>query len=77
MSSFRFKIKDENYDLSKLNIVAVADIKFEDESKRDFYGYNCVTPNDLGILDYDVLLIANFDYEYFIRLSKGQNVCKN
>ena len=56
----------EKYDVSKLNIIAVADIKFEDENQRNFFNYNCVPPDDLGILDYDVLLIANFDYKMFL-----------
>ena len=56
----------ENYDLSKLNIVAIADIKFKDKNKRDFYNLNCIIPEDLGIIDCDIILIANFDYDYFL-----------
>lgn len=61
-----------DYDLSKLNIVAVADIAFEDESKRQFFGYNCIMPKELGKIEYDVILIANFDYEYFLKLLDDQ-----
>ena len=55
-----------NYDLSKLNIIAVADLRFEDETKRQFFGYNCIPPEELGQLDCDLILIANFDYNYFL-----------
>lgn len=55
----------ENYDLSKLNIVAIADKKFEQEGKHYFFNINCVKPYDLKKLDYDVILIANFDYKMF------------
>lgn len=56
----------ENYDLSQLNIVAVADLRFEDESNREFFGYNCITPKELGDLECDLILISNFDYELFL-----------
>ena len=55
----------ENYDLSKLNIVAIADKKFEQEGEHHFFNINCVKPYDLKKLDYDVILIANFDYKMF------------
>ena len=55
----------QNYDLSKLNIVAICDKKFEDESKRDFYNLICIPPQELGSLDCDLILISNFDYQKF------------
>ena len=58
----------ENYDLSKLNIVAIADLRFEDTEKRHFFGLNCITPAELGHLDCDVILIANFDYNFFLTM---------
>lgn len=58
----------EDYDLSNLNIIAVADLRFEDVEKRDFFGYNCITPNDLGHIDCDLILVANFDYSLFLTL---------
>ena len=57
-----------NYDLSNLNIVAVADLRFEDESKRQFFGFKCIAPNELGNIQCDVILIANFDYNFFLTL---------
>ena len=57
-----------NYDLSNLNIVAVADLRFENESKRQFFGFKCIAPNELGNIQCDVILIANFDYNFFLTL---------
>lgn len=51
----------ENYDLSKLNIVAIADKKFEDVSKRDFHDLNCIAPEDLREFDCDVILLGLSD----------------
>lgn len=59
------KIAFENFDLSKLNIVGIADKKFEQEGEHSFFNLNCVKPNDLREMDYDVILIANFDYKMF------------
>ena len=53
------------FDLSKLNIVAICDKKFEDESKRDFYNLICIPPQELGSFDCDLILISNFDYQKF------------
>ena len=58
----------ENYDLSKLNIVAVADIKFENpETERNFFGLNCITPDEIRDFDCNLILISNFDYNFFLR----------
>lgn len=54
-----------NYDLSGLNIVAVADKKFE-ESERKFHNVeNCITPAELKTFDCDVILISNQKIMYF------------
>lgn len=58
----------ENYDLSGLNIVAVADLRFEDISQRQFFGYNCITPKELGHINCDLILVANFDYSQFLTI---------
>lgn len=58
----------QNYNLSKLNIKAVADIKFKNKEEQDFFGYNCISPEQLGTYDCDVILIANYDYKYFLTL---------
>ncbi len=56
----------ENYDLSKLNIVAIADKKFEDEKERNFHNLNCIPSEELGDFDCDLILISNFDYQLFL-----------
>jgi len=52
-----------NYDLSKLNIIAVADMKFQDDTEGDYYGYKKVGPYDLLEMDFDLLLITTWDDE--------------
>ena len=54
-----------NCDISKLNIVAIADKKFNDESLKYFYGLNCIIPEELALIDCDIILIANKDFYYF------------
>ncbi len=53
------------YDLSKLNIVAVADKRFEQDIPHEFFGLSCIKPADLKEMDYEVILISNFDYKAF------------
>jgi len=62
----------QNYDLSKLNIVAIADKRFEQERPHEFFNLNCVKPNDLKDLDYDVIIISNFDYKMFVNILDEQ-----
>lgn len=62
----------ENYDLSGLNIIAIADKKFEDENQRSFFNYNCISPNELVTIDCDLILIANFDYQLMLSILDGQ-----
>lgn len=52
-----------NYDFSKLNIIAVADMKFQDDLEGDYYGYKKVGPYDLLEMDFDLLLITTYDDE--------------
>lgn len=56
------------YDLSKLNIVAVCDKKFDDESKRDFHNLKCISPDELRDYDCNLILISNFDYDRFANI---------
>lgn len=56
----------ENYDMSKLNIVAVADKKFERDNTCDFYGINCITPEALKEFDCDIILLGVYDTFYFL-----------
>ena len=48
----------ENYDLSKLNIIAFSDMKYA--SKTEFLGYKVLDPYTLKDIDFDVLLIATY-----------------
>ncbi len=50
-----------NYDLSKLNIVGIADIKFQEDFEGDFYGYKKFTPDDLLEQDIEAVLITVYD----------------
>lgn len=52
-----------NYDFSKLNVIAVADMKFQDNDEDDFYGYKKISPYDLLEIDFDLLLITTYDDE--------------
>ena len=68
-----------NYDFSKLNIIGVADKKFQDNCEGDFYGYKKFGPYDLLETDFDLLLITTYDdtyiKDYFSRdLLQGENV---
>lgn len=50
-----------NYDLSKLNIIGVADESFRKDSEGDYYGYQKFAPEDLLETDFDLLLITAYD----------------
>ena len=58
----------QNCDLSKLNIIAISDRKFDEEENRNFYNLNCIPPKEIGNIDCDVILISNFDYGRFLTL---------
>ena len=66
------KVIFENYDMTKLNIVAIADAKFEDDKNKSFFGLNCIEPKELGALDCDVILISNYDYNMFLTMLDDQ-----
>lgn len=53
-----------NYDFSKLNIIGVADKKFQDNYEGDFYGYPKLGSDDLLETDFDLLLITTYDDTY-------------
>ncbi len=55
----------KNYDLSKLNIVAIADRRFEENRQHKFYGIKCIKPKDLNDAEIDVILIAAYDFVKF------------
>lgn len=49
----------ENYNLKNLNIVAIADKKFEMTPAANYKGYRAINPEQLKSEDFDILLIAN------------------
>ncbi|HNW26104.1 MAG TPA: glycosyltransferase [Candidatus Gastranaerophilaceae bacterium] len=51
----------ENYDLSNLNIVAVADRGFKNEENKNFFNLNCILPKDLKEFDCDLILLGVYD----------------
>lgn len=50
-----------NYDLSKLNIIGMADSTFERHKEGDFYWYKKFEPKELLDLEFDLLLITTYD----------------
>lgn len=68
-----------NYDFSKLNIIGVADKKFQDNCEGEFYDYKKFGPYDLLENDFDLLLITTYDdtyiKDYFENdLFQGENI---
>ncbi len=43
-------------DFSKLNIIAVSDIKFLPDNEQNFFGIKCISPSDIKPSDFDVIL---------------------
>jgi len=56
-----FQILNDNFDLSKLNIVAISDKKFETNKESNTTKYIPLTPDELKEFNYDVILIALLD----------------
>ncbi|MFA7658643.1 MAG: hypothetical protein WCY19_04355 [Candidatus Gastranaerophilaceae bacterium] len=50
-----------NYDLSKLNVIGVADMQFKDNYEGDYYGYKKFSPYDLLETDFDLLLLTVYE----------------
>lgn len=53
MANILFK----NYDLSKLNIIAICDKKFETAEDKTFLGYKGISPKELKTLEADVIFV--------------------
>ena len=58
----------ENYNLSKLNIIAVVDKRFEKDKDCFFHGIKGISPEELKYIDCDIILISNRDYLYFKKI---------
>lgn len=55
-----FEVLKANYDLSKLNIVAIADKRFENEG--DFLGYKAIPPEKIEELAPDCVLVSTLKF---------------
>lgn len=47
----------ENFDFSKLNIIAICDNKYKTNSEERFFAYKTINPKELTTLDYDVIFV--------------------
>lgn len=47
----------ENFDFSKLNILAICDNKYKVNSEDRFFAYKTINPKELTTLDYDVIFV--------------------
>lgn len=56
-----FRLLKDNFDLSKLNIIAIADKKFEISKENNWTEYNPLTPEELKDYDYDMIMVALYD----------------
>ena len=62
-----FKIINEKYDLSKLNIVGICDRSFDVLSnEKEFLGYKKILIDDLANCDADLILTGTYEYIYLI-----------
>lgn len=57
-----FGILSANYDLSGLNIVAIADKRFEDDISGEFLGYKTCAPKNIEELNPDVVLVSTLEF---------------
>ena len=53
-----FQILNNNFDLSKLNIVAISDRKFLGCDIKQVQNFELVSPNKIKLCDYDLILIS-------------------
>ena len=56
-----FQILKNNFDLSKLNIVGIADKKLETSKDSNSTSYLALAPDELKDFDFDVILVALYD----------------
>lgn len=55
-----FSVIEENYDLSKLNVIALADQKFYDDENFDYKGFKGINSYELDKIDFDVILLSTY-----------------
>lgn len=66
----------ENYDLSGFNIVAVADMKYKNESDEFFFSHRAISPSQIADEDYDVILLNLLEDEPVYKYLKSLNLHK-
>lgn len=75
----------ENFDLSKLNIVAIIDNKFSNnkfvENHTDFKGYPAIAPYEINDYEFDVILVSIYRFNKikkilndYLLIDKDKNV---
>lgn len=69
------KVLFENYDFSKLNIIGIADKKFEDNAEKEFFGIKTLSPSELTNHDFDVIIFTMKEYKKIVNNLKA-NGCK-
>ena len=66
-SGLLFQTINNNYDLSKLNIIGISDIKYRNEDKDKLCnGYKIIPLEYLSEQDFDILLLGVRDYYYIL-----------
>ncbi len=68
-----FKILYDNYDLSKLNIIGISDLKYtEDDENNNFAGYKIICKENIIKYKPDCVLIAVQNYDSLIQTMNEQ-----
>ena len=52
----------KNYDISKLNIIAISDKRFEQDRQHEFYNLNCITPKALKDAEFDIIAVSEREF---------------
>lgn len=60
----------KKYDFTGLNVIAIADIKFEQLNNSEYLGYKTILPKDLVNINFDTIIILNKDSKYFTKIVK-------
>lgn len=66
----------ENYDLSGFDIVAVADMKYKENSQELFYSHRTISPSQLANEDFDVILLNLLEEEAVFKYLKSLKLHK-
>lgn len=56
-----YQILQNNFDLSKLNIVGISDKRFETSKETNPSKYLALAPDELKEFDFDIILVALYD----------------